>query len=130
MDDLALGSAVDLPMPAIASGQRREAWLWLAQRASAAVLAVCVLVHLATNVYATRSGLSSQAILARTHASVAWPAFYAVFVVAVAVHAPLGLRAILDEWAQLRGRVVDLLLIVLALVLLAAGWHVVGVMTG
>jgi fumarate reductase subunit C len=129
VDDVILGGGARTRTVA-ASARRLETGLWLAQRASAAVLAVCVLVHLATIVYATRSGLSAQAILARTHASVAWPAFYAVFVVAVSVHAPIGLRAILDEWAALRGRVVDLMLIVLALVLLAGGLHVVGVMTG
>lgn len=107
-----------------------DTWLWLAQRISAAVLAVCVLAHLATIVYATRSGLTAAAMLARVHASLAWPAFYTVFVAAVAVHAPLGLRVILDEWAGLRGRLVDLLLIVFAFVLLAAGLRVVAVVTG
>ena len=36
--------------------------LWLAQRASAAVLAVCVLVHIAVMVYAVRGGLSAGEI--------------------------------------------------------------------
>jgi fumarate reductase subunit C len=102
---------------------------WLAQRTSAAVLALCVLVHLATILYATRQGLSGAAMLARAHASLAWPAFYAIFVVAVAVHAPLGLRTILDEWSGLRGRAVDLLLAAFALVLLAGGLRAVAVVT-
>jgi fumarate reductase subunit C len=103
-------------------------WRWLAQRISAAVLALCVLVHLATIVYATRRGLTADAMLARTHASVLWPAFYGVFVVAVAVHAPLGLRVILDEWSGLRGRGVDILLVLFALVLLAGGLRAVAVL--
>lgn len=100
-------------------------WRWLAQRVSAAVLAVCVIVHLATIVYATRRGLSAQAMLARTHASLLWPAFYALFVVAVAVHAPLGLRVILDEWSGLRGRVLDAMLGLFALALLVGGLRAV-----
>jgi len=106
---------------------RADAWRWLAQRASAAVLAVCVLVHLATILYATRQGLSSEALRARVHASVLWPTFYAVFVVAVAVHAPLGLRVILAEWSRLRGRVLDALLMLFALALLAGGLRAVAV---
>ena len=100
-------------------------WRWLAQRVSAAVLAACVLVHLATILYATRHGLTAEAILARAHASLLWPAFYGVFVVAVAVHAPLGLRVILDEWSGLRGRVLDGLLAVFALALLLGGLRAV-----
>jgi len=57
------------------------------------VLAVCVLVHLATIVYAVQSGLSAAALLARTRGSVAFGAFYTVFVVAAAVHAPTGLSS-------------------------------------
>jgi len=104
-------------------------WRWLAQRVSAAVLAVCVLVHLCTIVYATRQGLTADALLARAHASVAWPVFYGIFVVAVAVHAPLGLRVILDEWSGLRGRVLDVLLGIFALTLLLGGWRAVAAVT-
>ena len=100
-------------------------WRWLAQRLSAAVLAICVLVHLATIVYATGQGLSAAAVLARLHGSVAWPLFYGGFVVAVAVHAPLGLRVVLDEWSGLRGRAVDGALTLFALTLLAGGLHAV-----
>jgi fumarate reductase subunit C len=98
---------------------------WLAQRVSAGVLAVCVLVHLATIVYATRHGLAAEALRSRVHASLAWPVFYGVFVVAVAVHAPLGLRVILDEWSGLRGRALDVLLAVFALTLLVGGWRAI-----
>jgi fumarate reductase subunit C len=83
---------------------RAETRLWIAQRASAAVLAVCVIVHLVVIVYATRGGLSAAEILGRTRGNVGWLAFYSVFVLAAAVHAPIGLRAILMEWAGSRGR--------------------------
>ncbi len=104
---------------------RASAWRFVLQRGSAAVLAVCVLVHLATIIYAVRHGLTSEAIVARMHASVAWPAFYAIFVVAVAIHAPLGLRTIAEEWLRLRGRGTDTVLAVLALALLGGGLYAV-----
>jgi fumarate reductase subunit C len=77
-----------------------------------------------------RHALTAQAIVARMHASVFWPAFYALFVVAVAVHAPLGLRAIADEWLALRGRAVDAVLALVALVLLGGGLYAVVSLAG
>ena len=41
---------------------RAQTLLWVAQRASAAVLALCVVVHLATMIYAIRGGLSAAEI--------------------------------------------------------------------
>ena len=38
---------------------RAQVLLWTAQRISAAVLAVCVVVHLAIIIYAVRTGLSA-----------------------------------------------------------------------
>jgi fumarate reductase subunit C len=104
---------------------RAEAWAWLAQRASAAVLALCVSVHLVTIVLAVRGGLSAEEILARTRGSIAWLGFYGVFVLAVAVHAPLGLRAILREWTTLHGPRLEIALAGLALALLWLGWRAV-----
>ena len=102
-------------------GARYAAWRFVLQRGSAAVLALCVVVHLATIIYAVRHELTADAIVARMHASAFWPAFYAVFVVAVAIHAPLGLRTIADEWLSLRGRVTDAVLAAFALMLLVGG---------
>ncbi len=107
---------------------RSQVLLWGAQRASAMLLAVCVIVHLITIIYAVRNGLSAGEILGRTRGSVAWGLFYAVFVAAVAVHAPIGVRNILAEFGW-RGRGVDVLMLVLALTLvmwgLRAVWAVV-----
>lgn len=107
---------------------RSQVLLWGAQRASAVVLALCVIVHLATIIVAVRNGLSAAEILGRTRGSVAWGGFYALFVAAVAVHAPIGMRNILAEFGW-RGRGVDLLMWVLALTLamwgLRAVWAVV-----
>jgi len=68
--------------------------LWIAQRATAALLALCVAVHLATMIVAVRGGLTAADILARTRGSVGWAAFYGLFVLAVAIHAPIGLRTV------------------------------------
>lgn len=100
---------------------RTEALLWVAQRASAAVLALCVTVHLGTIIYAVRGGLSAAEILERTRGSVGWFVFYAVFVLAVTIHAPIGLRAVLGEWFGWRGRTRELLLVFFAIVLAAMG---------
>jgi fumarate reductase subunit C len=104
---------------------RSETLLWVAQRASAAVLAVCVAVHLATIVYAVQGGLTGAEILARTRGSAGWAAFYAVFVLAVAVHAPIGLRAVLAEWLGWRGRARDFLLLAFAVLLAGMGFQAI-----
>jgi fumarate reductase subunit C len=101
---------------------RREARLWVAQRVSAAVLALCVLAHLATMIVAVQGGLTAGEILARTRGHAGWAAFYGVFVVAVAIHAPLGLRTVLAEWAAREGRRVDAALALFALLLLGLGF--------
>jgi fumarate reductase subunit C len=72
--------------------------LYLWQRGTAALMVPLLIVHLAVIFYATRRGLSASDILARTRGSVAWAAFYGVFVAAAAVHASIGLRNILAEW--------------------------------
>jgi fumarate reductase subunit C len=110
---------------ALSREARLGTWRFVLQRASAAVLALCVVVHLATIIYAVRHGLTAEAIVVRVHASVFWPAFYAVFVVAVAIHAPLGLRVVAEEWLQWRGRSLDGVLGALALVLLGGGLYAV-----
>ena len=94
-----------------------QAVLWIAQRASAAVLAVCVIVHLATIIYAVQGGLSAAEILERTRGSAGWLVFYSVFVLAVTIHAPIGLRSICIEWLGWRGRSRDVFLLAFAAVL-------------
>ena len=98
---------------------RVETLLWIAQRASAAVLAVCVAVHLATIIYAVQGGLTAAEILGRTRGNHGWLAFYTLFVAAVSVHAPIGLRAIFLEWLRWRGASRD---VVLALLAAALAW--------
>jgi fumarate reductase subunit C len=109
---------------------KRETLLWVAQRASAAVLALCVTVHLATMIYAVRGGLTGAEILARTHGSVAWAAFYTLFVLAVSVHAPIGLRAVMAEWLGWRGRSRAFALVAFAVALALLGLRAVAAVFG
>ena len=104
---------------------RGETWLWIVQRASAAVLALCVLVHLATIVFATRGGLTSSEILSRTQGNLGWGLFYGVFVVAVALHTPIGLRNIFTEWLAWRGPKLDIAMLCFGLLLAALGFRAV-----
>ena len=97
----------------------------MAQRASAVVLALCVAVHLVTIVYATRGGLSAAEIFERTRGSGGWFAFYSLFVVAVTVHAPIGLRAVLTEWLGWRGPSRDVCLVAFAMLLAVMGMRAV-----
>ena len=104
---------------------RAQTFLWVAQRASAAVLALCVTVHLATMTYAIRGGLSAAEILSRTKCNAGWLAFYSVFVLAVALHAPIGLRSVLLEWFGWRGASRDIFLVSLAMLLAGLGMRAV-----
>ena len=104
---------------------RSDTALWIAQRASAAVLAVCVTVHLVTIVYAVRGGLTAAEVFARTRGNAGWLAFYVVFVLAVAVHAPIGLRPVLAEWLGWRGRSRDIFALIFAMLLMWTGMRAV-----
>jgi succinate dehydrogenase subunit C len=95
--------------------------LFVAQRLSAAVLALAVTIHLATIIYAARAGMTADDVLARTHGNRAFLTVYLIFVVAVAIHAPIGLRNVLREWTAWRGRSLDVALAAFALLLLALG---------
>jgi succinate dehydrogenase subunit C len=99
--------------------------LFLVQRLSAAVLALAVAVHLATILYAIRGGLTAGEILARTHGSLAFFAFYSLFVVAIAIHAPIGLRNVIREWTRWRGGSLDLALVMFSVLLMLLGMRAV-----
>ncbi len=98
-----------------------SAILFAAQRATAFILALAAGVHLATILYAVRGGLSAAEVLGRTRGNGWFLAFYALFVVAIAIHAPIGLRSIFREWTAWRGRSLDAALGIFALTLLALG---------
>lgn len=104
---------------------RTQVLLWTAQRASAVVLAVCVIVHLVTVIYAVRNGLSAAEILGRTRGNTGWAAFYFVFVAAIAVHAPIGLRSVLAETFDWRGKSLDTTVAVIGAALALLGFRAV-----
>lgn len=109
---------------------RREALLWVAQRASAVVLAACVVVHLITIIYAVRGGLSAGEILARTRGNIAWGGFYALFVIAAAIHGAIGLRTVAAEWLGFRGAAAEAAMTAVALALAILGLRGVAAVVG
>ena len=102
-----------------------EATLFALQRLSAKLLAPLVIVHLALILYAVHGGLSAAEILDRTRGSVVWGGFYALFVSAVAIHAPIGVRNVVRECTPWQGRSLDAAGVVLAIALLAIGLRAV-----
>ena len=81
--------------------------LYMAQRFSALIMAPLVMGHVAVMIYAVQGGLSAAEILGRTQGSLAWGLFYGLFVIAVSVHAAIGLRVVLFETVRLRGGILD-----------------------
>jgi fumarate reductase subunit C len=104
---------------------RGQARLWVTQRATALMLAVFVIVHLATIIYAVRNGLAGADILARTRGSVGVAVFYGLFVVAAAVHGSIGLRTVAIEWLRLRADAAGMLAFFIGVALVATGLRAV-----
>ena len=109
---------------------RTQVLLWAAQRATAVMLAVFVLVHLAVIIYAVRNGLTAGEILGRTRGSAGWASFYGLFAFAVSVHAAIGLRAVLTEVVGWQGPRRDFALLLFGLLLFAWGLRAVWAVTG
>ncbi len=103
-----------------------EVRLWLAHRLSGLVLAVLVVVHIATIVVAVRGGLSAAEILGRTRGSIAWGGFYGLFVLAAALHGAIGLRSFVRELTPWRDSSLDWAALALWLLLLILGLRAVG----
>lgn len=103
--------------------------LYLLQRVTALLMAPLVLVHLVVIVYATRAGLSAEAILGRTQGSLLWAAFYGLFVVAAAIHGTIGLRTVIAELLGWRGLRLDIGVGLFGLILLALGLRAVAAVT-
>jgi fumarate reductase subunit C len=99
--------------------------LYLWQRATAAVMAPLVILHIAVIFYATRQGLTAADILSRTHGSALWAAYYGLFVVAVSIHASIGVRNILTEWSSLNNRGAGWCAVLLGIALALLGSHAV-----
>jgi len=99
--------------------------LYLAQRVSAALLAPLVLGHLILIIYAVRGGVSADEILARTQGSVVWAIYYGLFVLAVSVHAAIGLRVVVHEYFNLAGAKLTLLTWIVAILCLGMGFRAI-----
>jgi succinate dehydrogenase subunit C len=99
--------------------------LYVWQRATAALMAPFVLVHIAVIFYATHQQMTAADILSRTHGSAAWASFYGVFVAAVSIHASIGMRNILAEWSPLRDRAAGWCAVLFGVILALLGFHAV-----
>lgn len=102
-----------------------ERRLFIAQRVSAMILGPLVLVHLGLILFAVRNGLSGAEILARTQGSFGWGLFYGLFVLSVAVHAPIGVRNILYEWTPVPKTTSNVVALLFAVFLLVIGLRAV-----
>ena len=99
--------------------------LYMLQRLSALVMAPFVMIHIAVIVYAIQGGLSASEILGRTQGSVFWFLFYGLFVLAVSVHAAIGVRVIAHETLGLQGSALRLLTWTILAVLSVLGFYAV-----
>ena len=102
--------------------------LW--QRLTAMVMAPLVLGHIAVMIYAIQGGLTAAEIMSRTRGSLGWGLFYGLFVLAVSVHAAIGVRAIAEEWFKLRGVVLQALTLAIGFGLLILGGRAVFAVVG
>ncbi len=83
--------------------------LYMLQRLSALVMAPLVIGHIAVMIVAIQNGLTAEEILSRTQGSFGWAMFYGTFVVAVSIHAAIGLRVIIFEVLGLKRSVLTAL---------------------
>ena len=105
--------------------ERAETLEWLVQRAAGAVLALCVIVHLAVIVIAVQGGVTSKEIVARVGGSIPWLLFYSTFILAVSFHAPAGLRNILREYTSLGRRATHWIMALVCVVIWVMGFRAV-----
>lgn len=103
--------------------------LYMAQRLTALIMAPLVTGHLAVMIYAVQGGLSVAEILARTQGSLAWFLFYGSFVLAVSIHAAIGMRMIMFEWLGIKGTLLSLISWGVCLLLLMLGGRAVWAVT-
>ena len=93
--------------------------LFVIQRATGALLAILLLIHLATIIYAVQGGLSVAEIVARVRGQVYWIGFYSLFGLTAIIHAMIGLRKILIEWLPINTRIIN---VITTLYVFAATW--------
>jgi len=103
--------------------------LYMLQRLSALIMAPLVLGHIAVMIYAVQNGLSAEEILSRTQGSIWWGLFYGSFVIAVSLHAAIGLRVIVYETLGVKGATLTGFMIISGLALLTLGLRAVWAVT-
>ncbi len=103
--------------------------LYVLQRITALIMAPLVLVHIVVMIYAVQGGLSAAEILGRTQGSLLWTLFYGSFVLAVSIHAAIGLRVIVFETLKIKGTALSLFTWITALTLLYMGGRAVYAVT-
>jgi fumarate reductase subunit C len=104
-------------------------WLYMLQRMTALLMAPLVLGHIAVMIYAIKGGLSAAEILGRTQGSFLWFLFYGTFVVAVAIHGAIGIRAIAFEWGGLKGAALEAFMWIVGIGLFTLGARAVWAVT-
>jgi fumarate reductase subunit C len=103
--------------------------LYMLQRVTALIMAPLTLGHIAVMIFAVQGGLSTAEILGRTQGSALWLVFYGSFVVAVSVHAAIGLRVIAHEMLGLKGRTLGVFTWGTCLIFLVLGTRAVAAVT-
>ena len=99
--------------------------LYMAQRLTALLMAPLVIGHIAVMIYAVQGGLTASEILGRTQGSILWFLFYGTFVIAVSIHAAIGLRTILHEWLGLGFQIINVISLVIGVGLFILGGRAV-----
>ena len=107
-----------------------EVRLYLLQRITAMIMAPLVLLHLGVMILAIQGGLDSAEILSRTQGSLFWGGVYGLFVLAVSIHAAIGVRVVLFEWLRIRDPRLNILSLLLFIVLFLMGVRAVYAVTG
>lgn len=102
-----------------------ERLLFVLQRLTALILGPFVLIHLVLILYTVRGGLSAGDILERTQGNMWWITFYSVFVVAVAIHGPIGVRRVMMQWLKTSPAVTNTFCAILGLAMLGLGLRAV-----
>ncbi len=103
--------------------------LYMAQRVTALLMAPLVLGHIAVMIYAVQGVLSTNEIMGRTQGSVLWFLFYGTFVLAVSIHAAIGVRTVVSEWLGVKGVLLTAITIALGLGLFVLGAQAVWAVT-
>jgi len=104
--------------------------LYLLQRVTAMIMAPLVLLHLGVMIVAIQGGLDSAEILSRTQGSLFWGGVYGLFVLAVSIHAAIGVRVVLFEWLKIRDMLLNSLSWLLFIILFLMGARAVYAMVG